>query len=713
MVAWLLLVPAVALAQERRELTIRTGEAPVSVFADRIENFEADRLLIAEGRVELVQGEVRLEANRLEVNTETGEAVAAGRIVFFDGRDRLVGERLEYNLRTGTGVVYKGEGFAEPHFFFSGARMERFGEKAYRLTDGAFTTCEDESPAWSVHWGQATAYVDDYIWGTNASFWVWKIPVIPFIPFFGASLRKDRHSGCLTPTFGTSSTKGFTFRQPVFWAIDDSQDLTLIPTVYEKRGVGLGATYRYVRKETSRGDISGFGLYDTNVNEPRGVAGLRHDEQLTPRLTLKADLAYVSDNQYFNEFGDSLNQRSTQRLESNLSVTQRWEKWNLVGRLFAYQDLTTTQPVELQRLPEITLNAFQQPTPWLRGLLYQLESSYVNFVRDVGSDGQRLDLHPQLSYPFSPGGFFTVTPRVGLRETIYDTKAIGLEVDRGFVVQKTSKTFVDRTLFETGVDLEARAYRVFDVGALGIQKVQHVIEPRISYNYLSDADSQDLPQFDGIDTIRSSNGVTYSLTNRLKARAVGTDDKPGRVWELLRLTLSQAYDLDSPPRVTPTSPIGQPPVTPITPTSDGALEPKRLSDLTADLILEPAFGLRFRGTAAIDPYEQRFRSLITDVAYETAVWRVAFGTRHGDGAELQFVQGSVEARFATRWRLRFTTNYDVQGSRVIENRLEAEYREQCWAVTGAYINRTDENEFHVTVNLLALGQYGFGQSLSQ
>src|SRR5206468_2752835 len=90
--AWLILAPALAWAQERREVTLGAGERPVTVFADRIESAERDKLLIAEGHVEIEQGEVRLEAERAELNTETGEAVATGRVVFFDGRDRLVGE---------------------------------------------------------------------------------------------------------------------------------------------------------------------------------------------------------------------------------------------------------------------------------------------------------------------------------------------------------------------------------------------------------------------------------------------------------------------------------------------------------------------------------------------------------------------------------------------------------------------------------------------
>jgi LPS-assembly protein len=687
--AWLALLPTASWGQERQRLTIEAG-TPVTVFADRIENLERERLLIAEGNVQVEQGDVRLEADRLEINTETGEAVATGRVVMFDGRDRLTGERIEYGLRSGTGIVYRAQGVAEPHFFFSGNSMERFGDKAYRIAKGVFTTCEDETPAWSVRLGSATAYLDDWMWGTNASFWVWRVPLVPFIPFFATSLRKDRHSGLLMPTFGTSDDKGFMFRQPIYLVLGDSQDLTLSPVFFEKRGFGIGATYRYVRRETSRGEMDGFYIHDTeespDYDADRWVASLRHEEIITPRMVFKADVSRVSDIQFLSQFADSLDERSTQRLDSNISLTQRWEKWNFVGKLFFYQDLTTEEPIELQRLPDLRLNAFQQPVPGLPDLLFELDTSYVNFVRDIGSDGQRFDIIPRLFYPLSPGGFFTITPRVGIRETLYDTRVVGFKEDRGFTVEDTVKEFTSRTLFEAGADFEARAYRVFNLnGAFGIEKVQHVIEPRVSYEFLDGDDSDDLPQWDGIDTIRPGNTVIYSLTNRLKARSVGAEDRPGRVWELVRFTLSQTYTIDPDPGV------------------------KRLTDLFGDLIFEPVYGLRFRGTVSWDPYEHNVTAATTDFYYEATRWRAAFGTRHAENGDLAYIQASLEAKVGSRWTFRAATNYNVDSDTVIENRLEIEFREQCWAIAATFIDRTDEDEFRITVNLLELGQYGFGR----
>jgi LPS-assembly protein len=708
--AWLIVAATVAVAQERQQLSLGSDTAPVTVFADRVENLERERLLIAEGRVEIEQGDTRLEADRAEVNTETGEAVASGRVVFFDGRDRLTGERFEYNFRTATGIIYRGEGRAEPHFFFKGDRLERFGEKAYHLVEGAFTTCESDPPEWSVRWGRATAHIDDYIWGTNASFWVWKVPLVPFIPVFGANLRKDRQTGFLVPTVGTSSTKGFSYRQPFYWAISDTQDLTVAPTFFEKRGVGLGADYRYVRTEDSRGEASGFGLDDTKLHEWRGIAAWRHEEQITPGLTVKVDLAHVSDITFLSEFGDTLDERSAQRLESNVSLTQRWEKWNFVARLFDYQDLTTPQPIELRRLPELRLNAFQQPAPGLPDLLYQLETSYNNFDREIGSAGQRFDLHPQLAYPWTPAGLFTLTPRVGFRETAYDTKVVGTKLDHGFTVEDTRSDLLSRTLFEGGADLEARAYRIFEMnGAMGVQRLQHVIEPRVSYNYITGNQSTEIPQWDGVDANTEGNSVTYSLTNRLKARAVGDGDQ-GRVWEMVRLAISQTYSIEPHPATTTAKAIDVNAGTASISTTTASSS--RFSNVTGDLILEPLYGIQFRGTANVDPYQSRLASLTTDASYETEYWRASMGTRHGQSGRLQFIQGDLNAKVGSRWLLHVSSNYDVETGTIVENRFEVTFREQCWGFTAAYVNRTTEDEFHITINLLELGSYGFGRAFA-
>jgi hypothetical protein len=281
---------------------------------------------------------------------------------------------------------------------------------------------------------------------------------------------------------------------------------------------------------------------------------------------------------------------------------------------------------------------------------------------------------------------------------MYNTKVVGTTVEQGLTVEETENEFQHRSLLAVGMDLEARAYRVFETGGfLGIEKLQHVIEPRVGWTLVTGDDNAGLPQYDGVDAVPGkSNLITYSLTNRLKARAVGEEGQPGRVWEVARLTLLQSYDVQGDIRDDSTIP------------GTGG----RLSSIFADLILEPLFGIRFRGTTSIDPYDGRILNGTTDLEYLAERWRVGAGTRHGQGGRLQFVQGAAEAQIGSRWRARVSTQLDTDPVEVIENRFEITFLEQCWAISAAYINRVDENEFRISVNLLELGQYGFGRAFA-
>src|SRR6266545_4985947 len=196
-----------AWSQPKGPVTIRAGGQEATVLADQLQQVGgANELLIAVGNVEITQGQSRLLADRVELNQDTGEAVAQGRVVFFDGQDRLVGDRVDYNLKTGTGIVYNASTFSEPYYHLSGERMDRIGKGLYSIRRGVFTTCEGDDPAWSFKIGSGTVNLDDILYGQNASFWIaGKLPLIPWVPFFAAAIRRERQSGFLFPEYGNSS----------------------------------------------------------------------------------------------------------------------------------------------------------------------------------------------------------------------------------------------------------------------------------------------------------------------------------------------------------------------------------------------------------------------------------------------------------------------------------------------------------------------------
>src|SRR5712691_570421 len=339
---------ASARAQTASPVVMEAPGGEVTITADLMEQ-PGPNVLIARGNVELTRGTTRMLADRLEVNRDTGDAVAEGRVVFYDGEDRLTGERVDYNLKTGTGVVHNGQARSAPYYRISGERMERLDESHYLIRRGIFTTCEDDPPTWSFHFGSADADLENVIYGTNASVWVKGLAVVPWFPILGTVVRKDRQTGFLFPTFGSSSLRGNYVQAPFFWAISDSQDATVELDYYDKRGIGLTTQYRYVVSPTAGGSLRAFGIHETEVAtnqlntsgastpgsvpatgaqprkpDDRGWWGLQHNWNIGPGFSFKADVNGVSDDLALRQYSDSLYERSRQSVQSNVFLTRSW-----------------------------------------------------------------------------------------------------------------------------------------------------------------------------------------------------------------------------------------------------------------------------------------------------------------------------------------------------------------------------------------------------
>jgi LPS-assembly protein len=691
-----------AFAQPAAPVTVRTAGGEVTIVADRLEDLGPDNLLIATGNVEITRGNVRLQADRVEINRATGDATAQGRVSLTDGEDRLTGERIEYNLRTGTGVIHEGEARAAPYYRVAGRRMERLGDGLYHVRDGIFTTCESTPPDWSFRAGSTTADLNDLVHGTDASFWVRDIPLVPWVPFFAAPIRRERQTGFLPPRFGNSSRKGIFFEIPFYWAISDSQDATVALDVYTKRGVGATGEYRYVLSERQQGSINGSFVQESQLDgDFRGLGQIRHDWLIAPGFSFKADVNGVTDDQVLSDYGDQLAQRASQRVESNVFLTKDTAAWSAVATAFWYQDLTTERPVELQRLPYLRLMGMPQPLPGLPGrlgILYDAEASFVNFVRIEGSEGTRFDLHPRLARPV-PLGPVTLTPFLGGRVTAYSTGVTGTRVARGGItVETTDGDWRLRRLFEVGGELEARASRVYQAGGrYGLDALLHSVEPRVNYTFIAGEDLSRLPLWqESIDRIPRTSRFEYSLINRVRARTVAPPGTEAVRWEALRLSLTHSYDLEE--------------------------SEQPLGNIIADLILQPTRFLYMRGDLSYNVYGEGLQTASADLNLVLPRFRAAVGNRYSTpGVEnvrdvvglpstseirgtINFLQGSFAADISKYLAARYVTNWDLREDVFVENRVAVDLRFQCWTFTVEYVARHDnEDELRFAVSLLGVG----------
>jgi LPS-assembly protein len=701
--AGLAVVPAWA---QPGAIRVPAGGEEAVVIADEIQQVGgATDLLIAIGNVEITRGQSRLLADRVELNRDTGQVVAQGKVVFYDGPDRLVGERIDFNLRTGTGTVYQGKAATAPFYRLSAERLDRVGDSIYELRRGVFTTCEEDDPPWSFRFGSGTADLNDIVYGRDASFWLKGIPVLPWVPFFAAALRRERQSGFLFPEFGTSSRKGLIARIPYFWAINDSQDLTLTLHTYTERGIGLDGDYRYVLSRDHRGEMAGFGvsefLHDTpDLPQNRGWGSVRHDWQITPRLSLKVNANVTSDDLIYRDYANRLADRANQRAESDVFVTQTWDAWSLVGNVKWYQDLTTGLPIELQRVPDIRLFGIRQPVPGVPGLLFANTASFVNFLRYTGPGGIRADLHPRLFYPIPVAGLFTVTPFAGGRLTYYNQRVVGKRlVEDDITVEDAVYDPRVRRQVEFGVEAESRISRVYTTSGSGnVAAYQHVMVPRMKIIEIYGVDQKDYPQYEpgastatgfdpgyerrvGIDEIGRANEITYYFTNLLNAKTVaGPDETPVR-WEMVNLTLSQTFKMSA---------TSQP-----------------LKDLYADLTFRPNQRIGFHADARYNVYGLGLREANADIQLVYPRFAVSLGPRFNEQASSRYLKAEALVRVLNNVDVRGSSAWDVLRGEAIENRIGIDWRFSCWSIIAEYVNRRgDENEFRFAINLLGLGQLG-------
>src|SRR4029453_14266771 len=118
--------------------------------------------------------------------------------------------------------------------------------------------------------------------------------------------------------------------------------------------------------------------------------------------------------QIYRDYADRLTDRTLLAAVTNVSLTKTWTNWNLVNWVRWYQDLTTTRPLELQRVPEIDLVGVRQQVPGAPWLFYETSASFVNFIRDVdGPQGVRADFHPRFFAPIPIGGYLSAPPFAG------------------------------------------------------------------------------------------------------------------------------------------------------------------------------------------------------------------------------------------------------------------------------------------------------------
>lgn len=635
-------------------------EAPIIIEADRIEYHKDTDTYEAWGSVKITQDEAHLESDYAVLDNRSGDALAKGNVWYEDVDSVLIADEIKLNLNTKLGIIYRGKIFHRPdNYHIEGDEIEKIGEDIYEIRKGSFTTCDALVPPWRFRGKDVKVHLNDNITGRDVVFYIKDIPCL-YTPYIKVPIKKERKTGFLLPRIGYSNKNGYILQNAFYWAMADNMDSTYYLDYRSRIGFGGGVEYRYVLSKDVRGELYNYYMRDKETGQDYWALRYNHDHQITKRLQGKVNTFYLSEPTYYQRFSTITEERIQRSLESNILLSQNWQTSRLYILNQYRQDLTQSNAGTLQKLPEVgyfLTNYMVGKLP----LYFTHETTAINFWRKEGIKGQRLNIYPQLSSTLNLGRGFVFTPRAGFRERVY-------------LIEGDS---TDKGIYDFGASIGTKIFRIFNLDGIGeMSKVKHTIEPSISYAYIPEVGQQNLPQFDGLDFIRQTNKITYSLTNRFIGKF--EKDKKKRVFEFATLRLRQDYDFNN--------------------------KEKPLSDVTIEATLRTPEFFAFNTSATYNPYSGYMNTFNTSLTLRGSTpWYFSIEERYTKIPESLFFNASGSVKLSKSIDLFGKVWYDATKSKLMEVDLQGTYSSQCWALTLIYIGRPEETQVLMGIDLKGLG----------
>jgi LPS-assembly protein len=546
------------------------------------------------GHVEMDQGsDTKIYADDVRLFTGENKAIATGNVVFAQGDNRISAEHAEFDTETRLGTFYNATGFStvkppkvqpqragamapppvvgqETVVIFFGEKIEKVGPKKYRITNGGFSTCSQPTPRWDLHAGTVVLNVDHYTMLTNAVLRVKGVPMFYTPIMYYPTKREDRATGFLLPTYGSSSLRGQSIHNGFFWAIDRSQDATFVHDYSSKTGQGVGSEYRY-NLGTGDGNIRAYldnkhdATYVDSSGNSTGVSGSRSYQingganQLLPgNIRARANVQYFSsivDSQTYNtNIYDAT--RNNRTFGGNL--VGAWGKYSLNATIdhseYFYNLTDSTLSGSLPRV-SFTRNErpildspayFSMSTEYLSSLRATTsattDANGNTTIATADSGLSRIDLAPQIRYPFKKWAWFTVNSTFSWRETYY-TRSYAPNSDPT-AQQQIVDVGLNRTLYTVQSQIVGPVFnRVWDTPENGYaEKFKHSIEPVMTINRTSSVDNiNQIIKLDGVDQYIGGTTLTYGLNNRFYAKRKVTPGGIAQSREIFDVELSQSY----------------------------------------------------------------------------------------------------------------------------------------------------------------------------
>jgi len=666
-------------------------DAPITIRAEEARGTPEEAAEFV-GRVQLERDGQSLRADRIEYDQRDTTARAHGNVTLEEpGAAQFSTSELEINTTTRAGHAAAGTYRLETMQARGDAqRIEFEGPDLTRLFDVRYTTCQPGSDDWYLRTREIELDMDKEI-GTayHSTLEIKGLPVF-YWPYLNFPISQDRKSGFLMPEAGLSDKRGFELGLPYYFNIAPNFDDTLTPRLLTKRGLQMQNDFRYLLPGTEGKLDAAYLPNDRQADDDRAAALWNHRSVLGSRWSATTNVAWVSDKNYLDDFGNNLGITSQTHLPQIGTLNYNGQSWRFLAQVMNFQTVDpnlTSNEYPYKRLPQLML-AYQPRAEAnrLRPSLYS-EANYF-YVEDDRPTGSRLEIVPALALPIANSYAF-LTPKVGAHY-------VGYRLDG--VEDESPSVAVGYTSLDTGLFFD-RSTQWFG------WRIKQTLEPRLYYLYVPYKNQDGLPVFDtatptfgfsnlflenrfiGGDRVGDANQLTTALTTRI------VNESDGR--ERLRLSLGQITYFED-------LKVNLPP---------GTID-TRHSDLAGEVSAWIAQGWYAQGNLQWGIEDGRTEQYGVYLQYHPGRYSIVnLGNRYIRN-EVRQVDLSAVWPIYSQWGVFGRTLYSLFDQRNVETYAGIEYRSCCWGIRLYWDRRYSPDDarqvgsIQFQLQLIGLGHYG-------
>lgn len=431
----------------------------VRVLSDKAFRKSKENKFEAVGNVIITHAENAIYGEKASMSFNTGKTQVIGNVRYVGPNLTLHGSELNYNFKDQYMNV-KNARILSDNYVVLGKEITRHSNNELTGVDAEYTTCIDCPESWSIFGKRVKITVGEYIRIWHAYIKI-KGVVVLYVPYIVLPIKKQRETGFLFPSIGLDLDEGLKFQVPWFWNMGKSNDMTLTPSFWGKRGLGSEIQYRQVLKDGMWFELNHLNswdrLYQYNKtdNEETGHHFFRHFTDWEHHYNTSS---FFNHHFYFNDVRDLDTERDyegfvgskTQGAENGggsfLDFRLPWMQLSVEGafnRNQLFPDASEFDNRYVQVLPEVNLslmpiNFLQTDVPLLNKFAFGFDTEFVSFKQNHKSEGNfirnatRTDLAPYVNWNLGSLGPVQVSTNAKLD---YQTYHFPYETQKSFTKQ--------------------------------------------------------------------------------------------------------------------------------------------------------------------------------------------------------------------------------------------------------------------------------------